>query len=253
MKAIRIVIAAAGSVLLAGAAQAQVSISWARWTPSLDAQARIVDNGIGATFDFAKDLGMKDERVGQFRVAWRTGRRSFVAAEYDNVNYSGDQVVQRTIEYNGEVYEVGTRVRSSLDVETARLQWAWQFLATRDGSVRFGPMLEAAAVSFDDRLMAPDLEPQQISVDSLDAVFPAIGLALDVEPLPWFALYARGSVLDLGSDGSYRNAEAGARVFLGRHLSGLVGYRDLDMKASSDPDWAEIRLKGPYVGVSVEF
>lgn len=219
--------------------------------PSLDAQALVVERGVGTEVDFTEDLGMGDEPLATVRLSHR-GKRGFVSVAYEKASYSGDRVVQRTIEYGGKTYTVGTRVKSDLAVERGTVQLAWQFLASPDGSVAFGPMLELVGLRFEGQLTAPDHTPPLRQSDTFQVALPAPGLALDIRPGKHVRLFARGAILHL-SEGNYESVEAG--IFLGPYgpLAVGGGYRSLQVKYRDDPDWARLDLSGPYVSLALRF
>ncbi|KDA54378.1 MAG: hypothetical protein ACOY7U_02670 [Acidobacteriota bacterium] len=231
------------------AAQTLLEFTGAR--PSLDAQARVVDQGVGTEVDFAKDLGMSDEPLPSLRLS-HLGKRGFISVAYEKASYTGDRVVERTIEYGGKTYTVGTRVKSDLAVERGVVQLAWQFLASPSGHVAFGPMLELVGLRFEGTLDAPESTPPITESGTFQTALPAPGLALDLRPGKRLRFFARGATLHV-SQGSYDSLEAG--VLLGPYgpvaLGG--GFRSLRVNYRDDPDWARLRLSGPYVSLALSF
>ena len=223
------------------------------WQGDLEASARVSDGELGTVFDFKEDLGLADEDIPEGRLTWATGPRSRVRLGYLEVGYAGDATVTRTIEFGGETYTVGTRVVTALDKQYARLGWTWQFVETAGGAFRFGTLLELKALAIDARLAAPDLADPVREAESLDGILPTLGIAIDVVPHRGVEIFIAGAGLDAGDRGSMFDAEAGIRVFPLANLGLLASYRVLDLRLDDDPDYAKLRIEGPFFGLSLRF
>jgi len=81
---------------------------------------------LGTDIDFKNDLDIKDEGYPEVRLTWYTGKKSKIRIAYTQVGYEGDANIQRTIQYNGTTYDVGTRVVTDLDIKYASIGWVWQ-------------------------------------------------------------------------------------------------------------------------------
>jgi len=237
-----------------GAAQEpRISLEGWYWQGDLEASARVSDGTLGTTLDFKDDLGLKDEDIPEGRLVVALGSRSRLRFGYLSVGYTGDASVDRTIEFAGETYTIGTRVLTDLDKRYARLGWIWQFARTRNGVLRFATVLEAKGLSVDARLQAPELADPVDESDSFDGVLPTVGVALDVVPHPAVDIFLDASGLDVGDRGSMVDAEAGVRFFPHPSLGLSASYRVLDLRLDDDPDFAKLRLEGPFLGLSLRF
>lgn len=239
----------AGVGMQPGAAQTFFELQGAR--PSLDAQAKVVEQGVGTEVDFTEDLGMPDRTLPTVRLT-HIGTWGFVSVAYEKTSYRGDRVVDRTIEYGGKTYTVGTRVKSELAVERGTVQLAWQFLGSPRGTLAFGPMLEIAGLRFEGQLDAPENNPPFRESGTFQAAVPAPGLALDLRPTGRVRFFARAATLQV-NQGSYESAEAG--FILGPYGPVAVGggYRTLRVKYEDEPDWARLHLSGPYLNLAFRF
>jgi hypothetical protein len=235
-------------------AQGVLELQLIRWSPGLDATIRSVtlahqvDPDL-AIIDLKHDLGMSDERHDDYRlIAW-TGPRSRVRFGYMKMDYSGDTSVERTIDFNGETYTVGTRVVSDLSLKYGRLGWVWEPIGTT--AAGFGFILEAKRVDLDAGLLAPDLVPQVSERHSLSATFPSVGLALDLHPSRRFGLYAEVSGISAGSKGHLVDGEAGVRIAVLPFLTVLGGYRTFDLRVEDQPDFGKFKNSGGFVGLAL--
>ncbi len=248
-----------GSVLMSLAvpapaqAQPRFSLEGWYWRGDLEASARVSDGAIGTLFDFKRDLGLSDRDVPEGRFVWTIGPHSRLRFAYLNVAYHGDTMVNRTIEFGGTTYTVGTRVLTDLDKQYMRVGWVWQFVGSADGVFRFGTILELKRLRIDAALQAPELTPPVRESDGFAGVLPALGIAIDVNPHRTVNLFIEGSGIDAGNRGSMVDAEAGVRVFPVANLGLLAAYRVLDLRLDDQPDYAKLRIAGPFVGVAVRW
>ncbi|MCX7894481.1 MAG: hypothetical protein N2447_00790 [Thermoanaerobaculum sp.] len=232
-------------------ASAQTLLELSAGRPSLDAQALVVERGLGTEVDFTEDLGMEQDTVALGRLThW--GRRGFVCLAWEQASFAGDEVVQRTIYYSGQPYRVGTRVKSELAMERGVLQAAWQFLATPGGRVAFGPMVEVVGLRARGQLDAPQGTPPVSESGTFQAVAPVPGLALDLRPGARVRLFARAAGLRL-SQGSYDSGEVGVVLGPFGPLALAGGYRLLKVRVEDEPDFVRLRLDGPYLSVALAF
>jgi hypothetical protein len=223
------------------------------WIPELEGEIKYTEFDIGTDIDFKDDLALDDENYPEGRFTWRTGPNSWLRLAYTQVAYRGDERIKRTIEFGGETYLVGTRVKTDVDLRYLRLGWAWQFIDIADRTVQFGPLLDVKGFSIDTTLDAPDLSPPiKESVEALGAL-PTLGVALDVNPHRTVNIFAEISGLYAGKYGHAFDAEAGVRVFPIKNFSILGGWRLLEFKIEDDPDFVDLTLSGAFVGASFRF
>lgn len=214
------------------------------WITDLTANAKVVESSIGTDLDFKSDLDIKDENLPETRVILHTGENSKFRLAYTQVNYSGENTVTRTVEFAGKSYTAGTLVNSSLDIQYARFGWIWQFV-NLFGKLKAGPMIELKAISADISLEAPTLSFTES--ESFIGGLPTPGIAIDVNPLEAINLFAEISGLPAGDLGYFFDAEAGVKLTAISNFSLTAGYRIIDIKAESDPDFVKIKMTGPFV------
>jgi len=253
----RLLIAASVALLpLAAAGQAKFELETRLWQPDLTSSVRSVEGAEEidpdlAIVDLKDDLGVKDDDFLDYRLTVFTGPRSRIRFGYTSIDYAGDATVTRTIEFQGTTYELGTRVVSDLTMDYYRLGWTWQFLGGR--TARFGTILEAKAVEIDAGLLAPEIDPPVDERDSISAVFPTVGLALDVNPSRRVSLFAEVSGIDVGDTGNFLDGEVGLRVTPVPFLTLVGGWRMIDMEVKDNEDFAKLEDSGPFFGATLRF
>ncbi len=242
-------------VLMASAAFAstdvRVELEGRYWLPSLDAEGRAVESGVGSVIDFKSDLGVQDEDFPEGRLTLHASKKHRIRIAYLQMGYDGDNILSRTIEFNGEIIPVDTRVISSLDLSYLRVGWIWQFIDVDDGKFRLGTVLEGVGVWADAVLAAPELAVSEREDFSIG--LPAVGLALDINPHKAVNIFAYVTGMHAGDYGYYVDAEAGLRVVPVRNLSIIGGYRVLRVSAEDDPDFLDVQIAGPFAGATLRF
>ncbi len=86
------------------------------------------------------------------------------------------QNLTKTIEFNGETYNVGTRVETEFGIKYLRLGWAWQFINMGKGKLRLGTLVEGKVFWVKGSLEAPDLSPPVKESNSFFFGLPTIGV-----------------------------------------------------------------------------
>ncbi len=223
------------------------------WITDLTAKAKVTENNIGTDIDFKADLGLTDKNFPEGHFTWYTGPKSKLRLAYTQISYSGNKNVERTIEFGGETYTVGTPVITDLDVKYLRLGWVWQFINIAEGKVKFGTLLEVKGFWIDTTLEAPNMVPPIKESEKFAIGLPTIGVALDINPHKMVNIFAEISGLPAGKYGYFLDGKAGIKIIPIKNLSILSGYRIFDIKAENAPDFAKLRISGPFIGATLRF
>src|SRR5215467_2594671 len=116
------------ALMFASSLRGQVSAEFEGryWFSQLNSKIRVERNGFGTDIDTKKDLGFSDSNFPSGRVAIQRGR-SRLTFQYTPIDFSSDQIVSRTLVFNGRTYMFGTRVVSGMEVRHLQLGWTYQF------------------------------------------------------------------------------------------------------------------------------
>ncbi|NIQ37689.1 MAG: DUF4124 domain-containing protein [Proteobacteria bacterium] len=223
------------------------------WITDLTAEAKVTNSIIGTDIDLKADLGIEDENLLDLRVVWHTGPRTELRLAYTRAEYSGDENIARTLEFGGETFTAGARVITDVDIEYIRFGWTWQFVDIANGTVKFGPLLEAKGFLLDMSLEAPSLIPPVEESEKFAGALPTVGAVLDINPHKVVNVFAEISGIYAGKYGHFFDGEAGVKIIPIKYLTVVGGWRLLDLKIEDDPDFAELRLSGPFVGATLRF
>jgi hypothetical protein len=152
------------------------------WFTNLKGNVNVTQNEVGTDIDFKRDLDIKDANYWENRITWYTGPKSKIRIGYTQVNYEGDQTLTKTVQFNGQAYNVGTRVVTDFDIKYLRIGWAWQFINIDNGFFKLGTLIEGKGFWTKTTLEAPDLIPSLREKKRFVFALPTIGAALDINP-----------------------------------------------------------------------
>jgi hypothetical protein len=221
------------------------------WITNFNSKLRVSDSGLGTEINLKSDLGMKSENFPEGRFTWFTGKNSRIRIAYTQESFSGDNMLDRTIEFSGKTYPANSTVISNLDIKYGRVGWIWQFINIAD-IVKFGTEVDVKLFDAKAKLSAPNMD-----INESKAFFfglPTLGLALDVTPpvVPIDA-FAEATGMAAGKYGYCYDVEAGVKFVPIKFVNIEGGYRIFYMKAENDQDFAKLRLTGPFVGATIRF
>jgi hypothetical protein len=231
-------------------AQTSLELTGRYWIPQMSTRVRVEANGFGTDIDARRDLGMDDANFPAGAVEFRHGRTR-LRFDYTPIDYSGDQTVTRTVLFGGREYTVGTRVVSDLEVRHLQLSWSYQLVNIREGLFRLGPLMEIDGFLLRGSLAAPSLSVDR--TEDLKVGLPAIGALMTIQPHRAVEIYAQMAGLKVGDYGSYVGSDSGVKVRPWKHVVLTGGYRTFNLNARVSPDFAHVRLGGPFVGAGLRF
>ena len=224
------------------------------WTPDLGGTARVGDGANATTIDLTADLGFADDQALEGRLSWRPTRRISVRLDYASFGFSADAQLDRTLTFGDQTFDLDAQVSSLLDLEYGGLGLGWQFLSTRDGRVRLGPVVEARGLRGEAGISTNVLGILPLSArEEFEAAFAAAGLLLDVEPSRKVHLTARWSTSVETDDGNLTDLEAAVRYFPLATLAITAGYRRVEIDAADGDEMFDVELDGPFFGAVLRF
>ncbi len=236
----------------AWASQPAIELEGLYWMPSLSGHVEVFDSSPAATdIDLKNDLRMGNKDFPEARLIWHTGENSWLRLSYIHLSYDGDNPALTTpIVFNGHTYDMNTHVTSSLKLDYASLGWAWQFINIKN-VVKFGTLLSAKG--FWTRASVDDVTTGISESKSIDFGLPTIGAALDINPGGLLDVFGEFSWMTAGKYGHLYDTEGGLKITPMRFLSILAGYRVFDITAKDNPDFANVKVEGPFAGASLRF
>src|SRR5216684_5733284 len=149
------------------------------WSPTADMSISSESLGIhGSTIDFKNDLGLTDQRFPEVHAVLRPARKQKFFFQYIPIRYDQEHTLQRQIVFNGQSYNVGIPVKSTLDWKAYRFGYEYDFLYKDRWFAGF--MLEAKYTDVGATLT----QPGETEFAHAQAPIPAIGGIVRVYVLP---------------------------------------------------------------------
>jgi len=221
------------------------------WVTELEGSSKVVEAGVGESFNLDTDLNLDDENLPEGRIIWNITPNNSIRCSYTQVEYSGNENITQSITFKGKTYTAGTRVDSTFDIRYATLGWIWQFINLVDDKVKFGSIIDAKAISADIALEAPSLSFNES--ESFLGVLPTVGCVLNVRPIEQLDIFGEISGLVVDDYGYFFDAEAGIKFIPYKHVSILGGYRIIDMEVEDSSNFVSIQIAGPFAGARIRF
>ena len=218
--------------------------------PSGDVAAS-ADGLTGTVLDVDDDLGIDDSEDIFFEAALQLGSFRLFAA-YLPLSFSGDSVLTRDINFNGETFFQSSRVESEVDIDIYEAGLAWYMINIDDAPVRFQFGPEIAVKYVDASVELRDNDYVLSETDSFGIPVPTlgararVGLAdyLGVVGRVGYAKYDGNSFLDF--DGQVELSPI--------PLVGIfAGYRYLSIDVDDNDVIVDATFSGPYAGALVRF
>jgi hypothetical protein len=98
------------------------------WFTSLDGKIKLSKGGTeGTKLDADDDLGMEDEGIPVVEVFIGSGKHH-LSLSFANLDYDGDNILDRDINFNGVTFTVGERIETSVDVDTWDIKYQYDLL-----------------------------------------------------------------------------------------------------------------------------
>ncbi len=241
-------------VLAAGAAPAacEILVEARYWPAELDGRLdleNLRDNEFFSGVDPIDDLGLEEDGIYEARLVFRPGKGTVVRLAWQPLAFAGDETITGTV---GAI-EVMPRVRTDLDLDYGRLAFAWQFLSSKDGRFRLGPMIEAKGFQGEATVAVDNPIVPLVRTTDFETGLPSAGLMLDLEPSNKVHVFAEASVLVDTGEGDLTDAEAGLRFFVTPAFALTAGYRRIDIDIEDRSDVIEIEIGSVFVGGAVRF
>lgn len=225
------------------------------WLPALKASARASGDVNGTDIDLKGDLGLGNKDFAAGKLTWYTGPASRLFFDATFTKFTGETVIEETIEFKDRTFDIGSDVSSELKFHIYRLGWIWEFLHNKSGTLKAGTLLSARAIYLSLSLDGLFNEIEQSATESFTAPLPSLGFAIDWDPSEHVNLYLYSSGMPTVVYGYFIEGEAGIKIMPVKHAAITAGYRYEDFNANTASDNAEARLRfvGPFAGVAVRF
>jgi outer membrane protein len=221
------------------------------WFPSLEGNVKVDADGIaGTSIDFEKDLGIDDENYPTIEVFIGAGRHHLNLA-YTNIEYSGVKTLTRTIVFDGEFYNVGELVSSSIEYRQIDFGYQYDFLNLENVLAGFslGGVFQVTYLDGKVNLATTRIDEEE----EFALPIPMIGLNLHVGLLAdILEARVRGTAIAYSGNMIYEIAgDVSYTPFPFMDIHG--GYKTFVIDIDEDDVIFDYDLSGPYIALTLSF
>lgn len=205
----------------------------------------------GTSLDIDDELGIDDDADYFVEAALQLGAFRLFAA-YLPLSFSGESILTRDIDFNGETFVLGSRVDSDVDLDIYEAGIAWHLVNIDDAPVRvqFGPELAVKYVDVHVELQEGSAGLKES--ESIGVPVPTLGARARVAAGDSLGVIGRVGYMEY-DDNSFLDVDAQVE-FSPLPLVGLfAGYRYLDVDVDESDVFIDATFAGPYVGALVRF
>ncbi len=226
------------------------------WIPTTEMQISSSALGIiGTTIDFKTDLGLQDHAFPEFHFVAKGGPSKF-RLQYIPLDYQQNSILNRTLVFNGQAYNVGLPVNSELDWKAWRIGYEYDFIQKDQG---FGGFI--VDVKYTD-VNASLASPIRSDFVRAQAPIPTIGGIFRVYPVPNIAITGEITGFTLGwapdslrgtTNGHYADFDFYGTVNFTNNIGVQGGYRRFDVGYELKNDTGAFTVKGLYFNLVARY
>jgi len=224
------------------------------WFPTATMMVSSESLGIkGTTIDFKTDLGLQDKKLPDLRLVLSPSRRHKFRFEFVPIKYEQQGTVKRTIIFNGQRYDIGLPVQSSLDWKAYRFAYEFDFISNNRGFAGF--VVEAKYTDVTVNLASTVVT----EFARAQAPIPALGGIGRVYVVPNISITGEVTGFKLperlvqNTSAHYVDFDLYGTVNFTNNVGAQFGYRSLDVGYVVDTDTGTFKLKGIYFGVVARY
>jgi hypothetical protein len=225
------------------------------WFPSANMSISSESLGIpGSTIDFKTDLGLQDQHFPEVHLELRPATHHKFRFQYIPINYDQTATPAREIIFNGQAYQAGVPVHSTLDWKAYRAGYEYDFLTTNRWFAGFIADLKYTDVTA--TLATGTMTPE---FTHARAPIPALGGVFRIYPVPNISItgeitgFALPQQLVKNSAGHYVEVNAYGTLNFTDYLGVQAGVRSFDVGYTINTDTGSFTLIGLFFGVVARY
>jgi hypothetical protein len=205
----------------------------------------------GTTLDVEDDLALEDSEDYFLEAALQLGSFRLFAA-YLPISFSGDSVLDRDIDFNGETFVQGSRVETDVNIDIYEAGLAWYLLNIDDMPVRVQLGPEVAVKYVDAQVRVQDGASELGESDSFGVPVPTVGARARVAVGDSLGAVGRVGYMEYEGN-SFLDVDAQVE-FSPLPMVGLfAGYRYLDVDLDESGVVINATFSGPHAGAFIRF
>lgn len=207
-------------------------------------------------FDLSKDFRFGSYSTFTGTLDWRFKRKHHLLFSTSPVSYSNSTTLLRTVTFQGETYNVGTRASSDVRSFAFAPGYQWDFIRRNRGYVAFNTMFQMlnTKATLTGTVVVNGQSATRSTSGSFFAPLPVIGLHGRGYPLHSARLSVDGffNGMYFFGYGDFYSARGVAGIGLSHHWKAIAGYQmgtRLSIHGGSSNIGIRLTQKGPVVGL----
>ncbi len=210
----------------------------------------------GTDINAKRDLGLVDKRLPVFNLVLKAARKHRFRVQYIPIKYEQSFILPTSIVFNGQRYNVGLPVNSSLDWKQLRLGYEYDFIIKNRGFGGFIIEAKQTDVRVDIATPLPQFPPQFVRAR---APIPALGGIARVWVVPRANITAEVTGFTIPDtvegryDAHYFDVDIYGTINPTNNVGVKIGYRSLDMSYKFNEEAGAFTLKGYYIGIVARY
>ncbi len=211
---------------------------------------------LGTDVDLITDLGIQKHRLGKFDLVLKPSKKHRFKYQHLPIKYSTDAFpVQRSFTFNGQRYNIGLPVTTTVDFSTDSFGYEYDFIHLPRGF--FGASINVKLTNIDVDLASPIGSEFFTQV----APIPAFGFAgrgyvtpnLSIDGEFTFFRIPKSLEEQLDGDGSYNDFDLHATYNVNKYVGAQLGWRKSTIFYEAEFDRGDLKFTGLYFGGVVRY
>ena len=206
-------------------------------------------NLVGTNVNFKNDLGLTDQRFPEFQLVLRPTKGAKFRFQYIPIKYDQSATLSRPIVFNGQRFNVGQAVNSTLDWKAYRFGFEYDFVVKNRG---FAGFIVEAKYTDVRAALATEFARARAPIPAIGGiargyVLPNISITADITG------FKLPDTIVKGSSGHYVDVDVYGTLNFTNNIGAQVGYRSFDVGYIVQTDTGNLTLKGLYFGAVARF
>lgn len=233
----------------------EAAYGWWNASPKLMVSSESL-NIVGSNVDLINDLGIEQHQLGKFDLVLKPGKKHRLKYQHLPIKYETDAFrVTREFVFNGQRYNVGLPVTTSVDFSSNSFGYEYDFL-------HYPRFFVGAGVSMKLTNVHVDLQsPIGVEFFKQTAPIPAINFAgrgyitpnLSVDSEIAFFRIPSSIEEQIEGDGSYNDFDIHATYNINKYVGAQLGWRKTTIFYEADRDRGDLKFTGTYFGGVVRY
>lgn len=211
---------------------------------------------LGTDVDLISDLGIEQHRLGKFDLVLKPSKKHRFKYQHLPITYSTDGFpVQRSFIFNGQRYNVGLPVTTTVDFSTDSFGYEYDFIHVPRGF--FGAGISMKLTNIDVDLLSPigsEFFKQAAPIPAFSFAgrgYVTPNLSIDSE----FTFFRIPQSLEeqLDGDGSYNDFDLHGTYNFNKYVGGQLGWRKTTIFYEAEFDRGDLKFTGWYFGGVVRY